>query len=108
MEIEELLAEVGIANRRKRYKSRHAEGFNEDMVREIFVGLDVDGDGLIDRKDLREWGRLAAATAAAAADEEAGYGIGGKFKPPKSQAEIVAEARALKVGTQGGGGAGES
>ena len=48
----------------------------------------MDGDGLVDRKDLRNWGRVAAAQAKALAAEDAGWGVKGKFAPEKTVAEV--------------------
>jgi len=51
-------------------------------------GLDMNGDGLIDRNDLREWGRAAAAQAKALVAEDEGWAVGGKLEPEKTVTEV--------------------
>lgn len=65
-------------------------------------GLDMDGDGLIDRTDLREWGRVAAAQAKALAAEDAGWGVGGKFAPEKTVAEVPIEWNGIAISLKQG------
>jgi len=57
----------------------------------------MDGDGLIDRADLREWGRVAAAQAKALAAEDAGWGVGGKFAPERTVAEVSIEWNGIAI-----------